>query len=416
MEINKFQMKRVSPFQGLVIDADTWKDAHNYHRENMKLHIFAFHKTGIVRGLEITASNPPDASVNISPGIAVDPEGNSIVLPQPQRYHLQTHEKRAVYLVIQFREIPSEPFQPPEGGQPTRIMEAYRVQERDTLPSEPYVELARIDYDPAMDGIKNARNTAKPVTNEINLRFREEAAKTTMEAPSIASREPMPAPAAAAATAAPSAATPAPSRETARATETMIIGYLALGEANKALHKYGLSNLVEKINRHSNIAVAIDEEINPKKSFGRYSLIYLTGSGRFELTSEQQSALLNYQQSGGVIFADGCSATPGSTELKGAKEFGLAFNRLASQFNCKLGIVQRGHPLLSADHVFSEVPPGCEPPMLLEGGNMICNSSDYGCAWEGGHADKPLPRETIRCAMEIGANILFYAFGLKTKK
>jgi hypothetical protein len=408
MEINKFQMKRVNPFQGLVIDADTWKDAHNYHRENMKLHIFAFHKTGIVSGLEISANNPPDASVNISPGIAIDPEGNSIILPQKQRYHLQTHEKRVVYLVIQFREIPGEPFQPPEGGQPTRIMEAYRVQERDTLPSEPYVELARIDYDPAINSIKNARNPSKPATNEINLHFREEAAKTTAETPPVQYRETMPAPAPAIAS--------VPSRETDRITENVIIGYLTLGEANKELHKNGLANLAGKINRHSNITVVIDEDINPKKSFGRYSLIYLTGSGRFELSSEQQSALLNYQQSGGVIFGDGCSALPGGTESKGAKEFGLAFNRLASQFNCKLGIVQRGHPLLSADHVFSEVPPGCEPPMLLEGGNMICNSSDYGCAWEGGHSEKPLPRETIRCAMEIGANIIFYAYNLKTKK
>jgi hypothetical protein len=415
MEISKFQMKRVNPFQGLVIDADTWKDAHNYHRESMKLHIFAFHKTGIVSGLEVTASNPADASVNISTGVAIDPDGNAIILPQKHKYLLQTQEKRVVYLIIQFREIPGEPFQPPESGQPTRILEAYRVQERDALPSEPYVELARIDFDPAVNSIKNAKNPSKPGINEINLRYREEALRTEAEAapPAAAAaaavapmpvREPSPAPATAA------------SRDTAPAVETMLIGYLPLGEAGKDLHKRGLMNLAEELNHRSAYRVAIEDELNPRKNFTRYSLIYLTGNSRFDLSSEIQTALGNYLRAGGFIFGDGCSGNSGGAEAKGAKEFGLAFNRLASQFNCKLGMVQRGHPLLTANYVFAEVPPGCEAPMLLEGGNMICSNSDYGCAWDGGHTDQPLSREVIRCATEIGANIVSYAINAKNKK
>jgi hypothetical protein len=399
MDINSFQMKRVNPFQGLVVDADTWKDAHNYHRQNMKLHIFAFHKTGIVSGFEVTASNPADASVNIGPGIAIDPEGNAIIMPQKQRYHLQTHEKGRIYLVIQFREIPGEPFQPPEGGQPTRIQEAFRLQERDALPPEAYVELARLDFDPAMEGIKNARNPGQPAVNEINLNFREEAVKVAPERGPVVIRE----------------TPPAISRETVTTAETVLIGYFPLGGVNKDPHRRGLQNLVRQLNRCGNIASSIEEEINLKKPLGRFGLIYITSNGRFELTTEQQTALNGYLQSGGIIFGDGCSLSSGGVDSKGAKEFGLAFNRLASQFNCKLGIVQRGHQLLSADHIFSEVPPGCELPMLLEGGNMICSSSDYGCAWDGGHADQPLPRDTIRSALEIGANILAYALKKRDK-
>jgi hypothetical protein len=178
-----------------------------------------------------------------------------------------------------------------------------------------------------------------------------------------------------------------------------------------------LQNLAGEVTRRSGVTINIEEEFSKKKSFGRYCLIYVTGNGRFELTSELQSGLNNFLQSGGVIFGDGCSGTTGGLEAKSAKEFGLAFNRLASQFNCKLGIVQRGHPLLTADYVFSEVPPGCEPPMLLEGGNMICSNSDYGCAWDGGHLDQPLSRESIRCALEMGANIVSYAVKtLSTKR
>ncbi len=392
MDISKFQLRKVNPFQGLVIDADTWKDAHNYHRDQQRLHILAFHKTGIVTGLEVTASKPPELSVNISPGMAVDPDGNVIIVSQKQRYRLQTREKGIVYLVIQFREVPAEPYQPPEGGQPTRLLDAYRIQERDKLPSEPYVELARIDFDPTNEAVKDAKNQAKPGTNEINLHYREQAMAAVPERVSAA-----------------------PIKESeARSKETITIGHSVLGEASKDLHIAGLGNLINEINRQGGLTVTLEENIPLNKALNRYNLVYLTGNSRFELTQEQQTTLGNFLQAGGTIFGQGCSA--GGAETKTAKEFALAFNRLASQFNYKLSSVQRGHLLLSNIYVFSEVPPGCEPGMLLESGNMICSGSDYGCAWEGGHPDHPLSRDVIRSAFEIGANIIAYAQMAKATK
>ncbi len=130
-DISNFQLRRVNPFQGLVIDADTWRAAHNSPRDQQRLQLLAFHKAGIIEGLGVTANDPPDLSVNINPGIAIDPEGNVIIVPQTQRYRLQIRERGVIYLVIQFREVPTGPYQPPEGGQPTRILEAYRIQERE---------------------------------------------------------------------------------------------------------------------------------------------------------------------------------------------------------------------------------------------------------------------------------------------
>jgi len=103
------------------------------------------------------------------------------------------------------------------------------------------------------------------------------------------------------------------------------------------------------------------------------------------------------------------------TESKGTRDFGLSFNRAAGLFNRKLGIVQRDHPILCIDNIFAECPQGSEPGMLLEGGNMVCSNSDYGCAWEGGHHDQPLTRDIIRNALEIGINILAYAQKAKRK-
>ena len=395
MDIGQFQLKRVNPFQGLVIDADTWKDAHNYHRDQQRLHVLAFHNIGIVSGLEVTANNPADISVNISPGMAIDPDGNVIIMPQKQQYRLQTQEKGIVYLIIQFREIPGKPFQPPEGGQATRILEAFRVQERNHLPAEPYVELARINFDPAQGSVKDAKNPANPAINEINLRFREVALKAAAETISVQPKEILNTP----------KEVVSPPREIAVQTETLLVGYLVLGEGTKGLHLNGLKNLIKSVNRQSNYLASL-EDLNLKKPLSRYNLIYLTGNSKFELTSEQQSALSNFLQGGGIIFGDSCSDTSGGAETKGAREFGLAFNRYASLFNCKLGIVQRGHAILSTEYVFAETPQGCEQAMLLEGGNMIYSGSDYGCAWDGGHPDHSLSREIIRSAFEIGENII----------
>jgi hypothetical protein len=403
MEINKFQLKRVNPFQGLVIDADTWQDAHSYHRDQQRLHILAFHDTGIVSGLEVTGFNPADYSVNINSGLAIDPDGNVIIVPQKQRYRLQTpNEKGTIYLIIQFREIPGEPYQPPEGGQPTRILEAYRIQEREFLPTESYVELARVDFDPAQSAIKDAARAAKPGVNEIDLRHRKNAkpSATVETAPT---------------TAAPTPVTAGPATREPVAKETVFLGHLTLGEAVRSTHLEGLRALVREFNRQASYTAVVEDQVNLNKSLRKFSLLYFTGNGKFELTADQVSALKDFLKGGGVILGDGCSFAGEGNESKGAKEFGLAFNRWASRLDCKLEMVKRGHSLLAAEYLFSEAPGGCEPPILLEGGNMICSSSDYGCAWAGGYENKPLSRDMIRSASEIGSNFIAQAIRARSK-
>lgn len=397
-DIIKFRLKRVNPFQGLVIDADTWQDAHAYHRDQQRLHLLAFHSCGIVDGLEVTAGNPPDLSVNIGPGLAIDPEGNVIIVPQTQRYRVQSRVRGTVHLTIQFREVPSEPYQPPDGGQPTRILEAYRIQEGEKVPGEPHLELARIDFDPAVEAVKNAKTVSNAGKNEINLNFRQEAKAATAAAVRVTAPEP-------ARPAAPEATLSA--KEPAAAKETVIIGHAVLGEGSQSLHIGGLTNVIREINQRADFVARLERNIGLDKSLKRCAMLYLTGSGRFELAPEQQAALGALLQAGGLIFGEGCSE--GEAETKGAREFGLAFNQLASQLKCKLEIVQRGHPLLSAVYVFSEVPQGAEAGMLLEGGNMVYSGSDYGCAWQGGRQALPLSREIIRNSMEIGANVVAHA-------
>lgn len=401
-DIARFQLKRVNPFQGLVIDSDTWRDAHEYHRGQQRLHMLAFHNVGIVGGLKVVASDPADLSVSIQPGMAVDNEGNVIIVPEPQHYQIQTQEKTTIYLIIQFREVATEPYQPPEGGQPTRIIEAYRIQEREKLPDEPYLELCRISFDPAEKTIKNIGKSSKPGKNEIDLRYRQEVTQQIPAKVEISS--------------APEKA-PVPVRESADIpVDTVAIGYAVLGEAEKTLHLAGLQNLVNEVNHQTAFRVSLVDNITLDKELDQLALIYLTGNGKFELNEKAQEILNDFLRSGGVIFGDGCAVGQQGTSTKGSKEFGLAFNQLAGLLNCKLEVVRRDHPLLSACHVFAEVPPGTEPAMLLEGGHMVYSSSDYGCAWQGGREDESLSRSDIRSTFEMGTNIIAYARMTKAAK
>lgn len=268
-EILKFKLKRVNPFQGLVIDSDTWRDAHEYHRDQQRLHVLAFHGVGIVEGLEIVANKPPDLSVMIRPGMAIDPLGNVIIVPEVQNYKIQNREKRTVYLIMQFREVPAEPYQPLNGGQPTRIMEAYRIQERDTLPKEPYLELCRVNFDPADKTIRDARYTTQVGKNEIDLTLRQIAVPVTTAQISPTPQEQK---------TAQSQATPA-KEYVAPAVETITIGHAVVGEADRNLHRAGLQNLVNEINRRAGFQAGMTENIVIDRKINRYALVYITGNG-----------------------------------------------------------------------------------------------------------------------------------------
>src|SRR5437879_5397694 len=145
--VPRVQLKRVNPFMGLMIDAQTWGDSHDYHRMASAAHVLAMHGWGIVTGLEIDASDPAERAIWIRPGVAVDPDGRLIIVSQPFRYQITTEKPGLMYLVLMFREIPTQPAISIEGGteKPSRVLEAYAIYERDRLPEQAHVELARVE-------------------------------------------------------------------------------------------------------------------------------------------------------------------------------------------------------------------------------------------------------------------------------
>jgi hypothetical protein len=381
-----FPFKRVNPFPGLAIDADTWRDAHNYSRDQQRLHNLLFHEIGIIDGLGVTANEPSDLSVNIQPGIAIDPEGNTIIVPNIYHYQIQNRDTETIYLIIQFREILEGPYQPPEGGQPTRIVDGYRIQERDNLPEEPYLELARIDFDTAAGAIRNADNKLQPGKNEIDLNFRKEVA--------VPSRQ----------TAAENAAITPP--EIINLRKKIVIGHVALSGNGSSQHIHGLRNIVREMEMRYNWEIELVEDVALDNNIGRFSMLYIAGDKGFKLDAEQQASLEDFVKSRGVLVAEDCS----ETETKNS----TVHDELTDKLKLKLKPVNQGDPLLSNLNVFSEIPPGAQSGVFLKDNTVIYSDNDYGCAWQGGYKGSPLSRDIIRSAFEIGANIIEFAYNAKT--
>lgn len=394
-DIDKFEFKRVNPFQGLLIDIDVWRDAHNYHRNQQRLHNLALHGPGIATGLEVTANQPPDLSVRVHPGIGIDSEGNVIIVSKPDTYKLQSPGKGKIYLIVQFREIPGGPNQPPEGGQPTRILEVYRIQERDSLPEESYLELARIDFDPDKPAITEAVVPSKPQQNEIDLRFRQEITSQKRE-PVLYNQQDLQQEVA---TLKGEIALRSQQQAVAQTKYQLTFGHVSLAE-DKSLHLSGLANLAREIDRSIDYQTAI-EGISLDKAVKNCDIIYIVGNSRFEIDASVESNLRAFLESGGIILGEGCGQNP-----QGARDFGLAFNQLAQQLGQRLEKTDHGHPILTSRHIFATVPPGANPEgIMLAGTQMVYSNCDYGCAWAGGYLDIPLSRDIIRSALEMGVNI-----------
>ena len=117
---------------------------------------------------------PPDGSVVIYPGVAVDHDGHTIIVSEAQRFQVDTGEAGTLHLVIQYREVADEMAHTGEGEEPQAlyILEAYRLDGRLQIPEEDYIELARIQISGNGAAVTDAQNTLEPQLDEIDFRHR----------------------------------------------------------------------------------------------------------------------------------------------------------------------------------------------------------------------------------------------------
>lgn len=338
----------------------------------------ALHQCGIVTGLEVVAWDPPDNSVVIYPGIALDPEGNTIVVPEPQRFYLETEDKGLARVILQYAEVPQEMVHSPDGdaAQPLYILEAFRIREQREETDEPYVELARVLIGDEGSSIGDAQYPSQPRPFEIDTRYR-------------ISSGPKP-------------------------EGRVTIGILACPIGNPVAgwdsHHQGIANLMQFINRSTGYLVELRERVELREEIKDCDLLCMVGHQEFQLSEGEERMLRSYLERGGTLFVEACS-TSGREGSEQAKGFRTAFSGLSDRLRRSLQLVERGHPLLNAYHIFAATPPGCNgQSLVMENNGIIYSDADYGCAWSGGRDTSPMPREAIRTCLELGTNVVLFSY------
>jgi hypothetical protein len=366
--IRSFPTKRVSPFDGMAVTADAWTEAHEYHRQRQQLHALFSQGAGIVTGLQVIASDPPDSAVYILPGIAVDPEGQVIVLPTPRAYNIG-HTQGYLYLLLTYGQSgPRSEEDQPDGLR--YLYDEFGIQATPILPKTPYVELARFQREGRDASIADAQDATHPGTNEIDLRFRKEIGASAPQAVRVAVR--------------------------------------ALGDEPAPTHYQGISYAARACRRSGPCQVWVDEDVSLDDSLAAYDLIYLVGQSPFQLDREAMNAIYAYLQDGGTVLYESCRKAYAESDPPAD----ASFADLLGSFGIELGTLGDNHDLLREPCLFGAPPPGFETggsPSLQTGGGVIVSTYDYGCLWRGARRDGPASREQIRTAMEWASNLFSWA-------
>jgi hypothetical protein len=365
--LNQLSKKRIKAVDGMAVTADVWEQAHEYHRQQLQLHTRYAHGPGILVGLEVVASDPPDTAVYIRPGAAIDGEGNTIVVSEPLSYDVAGAAEGHFYLLLTFGESHprSENGQVQEGA-PLYIHSEFGLEAASELPDGRVVELARMRRSKRGAIVTDAKQPASPTLDEIDWRFRHLIGGSYSTPDSLA--------------------------------------VVHLGGSG-GRHAAGAGYLARALGRAGQPTSADDDV--PLAALGRYSLVYLVGHNGFQLSTDDMSSLYSYLQGGGMVFAESCRR---DAQAAGAAD--NAFNELFSSLGVKLDNVATGHSLLVEPNLFAAPPAGFETdglPIVRAGEGVVLSMADYGCLWQGERRSGAAGRDAIRTAHEWGGNIMALA-------
>ncbi|NLE44890.1 MAG: DUF4159 domain-containing protein [Chloroflexi bacterium] len=374
--------KRIAPVDGMAVTAEVWEEAHRYHREHQRLHLGLGHGSGILTGLEVIASDPPDSTVYILPGIGVDPQGQLIIVKEPVTYDIGRNTEGVLSVFLSYGEGRPQSSTKKQGA-PLYAHSEFGIEVRSGYPETPGIELARIDRSTRNGQISNAVAPDFPGVNEIDLRYRRYVGAPAVNLVSVA------------------------------------ISYV--GDASvECGHREGLTNVARAASRvlgaESRFHVVIDDGVALSRGLESFALLVIVGQGEFELTPPEMEAVYAYLQGGGTVLMEACAR--GSDEDSAGAAV-TSFRNLLATLGVTLSELEAGHRLLSVPYLFASVPEGAylnaEGSAAMIGESVILSTGDLGCLWQGRRHNSTPSREEIRSALEWGCNVISYAWARRER-
>ncbi len=363
----------VNPQDRLPITAQLWRDAHGQHSRHRMLHMLSAHRPGIVYGLDVVVSSKNPRKVWVTPGVAVDAEGNVIVLSASESFEFT--DRGMNYLVIAYDEgdVRESLIDIGNGEQVyANFVEFRRILVTKEAPTGTTLELARVERGAADAPVSEPANPFDPGRNELNQLYRRLSFPYCRVDGEIG--------------------------EVSHVPKADMAGW----KPNRA----GLVNLVRAAN---NMGFHLDF-VGPYRLTGNDAtpplVLYFSGKEAFnDLSEEELGGLRSYLRRGGLLFGDAS---------KGDKGFVKSFTSLAETLGAKLAPMKKDHPLLASNHRFAAAPIGGQEAgeiLIDDAAGIMLSTFDYGGAWQGGAEDTKTmtSRERIRQAEEFGLNVVAHA-------
>ncbi|MFB8792560.1 MAG: DUF4159 domain-containing protein [Potamolinea sp.] len=442
--------ERLQVTDGLLMNAQRWRMAHEYHRQRQNVQYQSLNQPGIVCGLGVCIIPPPSEVraqyrdgrwLQIQPGIAIDLYGNFIIVTEADNFRIVSENRQkkplTVYLTISF--VDPEKLRRRQQGELVR--ETFRIDEKTSPPSQSEVELCRIvlppcleENNPAPVKLENPIDVFVPKFNNLDLRY----------------------------------------RQIARSRSPFLVRVGQINQSNlESASSNSLTNLsyllqsVEALYPTMGVADEIGE-VNLETALTEYDLLYIKSQQSLSLTNSELETLKAYLETGGVLLVDIptkgtkleplikikqqleesltridiIANEPDSTyqeiELTELAELAELRPELEAELNAsqseldaeidKICLVFRefaqklgtplenldnlipNHPLRTQPFLFSALPDiNKQPIQILLGGGIVIVIGELSAAW-GLDKQRNVTRETIRAAQEMGINLLHFAW------
>ncbi|MEO0932516.1 MAG: hypothetical protein AAFY21_01780, partial [Cyanobacteria bacterium J06641_2] len=176
-------LQRLVVNDGLLLTAQLWQQAHDYHRQRQNIYYQSLHQPGIVWGLGVRLIEPPTEIaglykdkrwLEIQPGIAIDVNGNPIVVPQPLPFRISSDVPKKgfqiIYVVLEYVD-PDDLI----NNNRQLIPETFRINEKTTSPEAKEIELCRILLEQGSDvELFDSVDVLNPGVNNLDLRYRQQ--------------------------------------------------------------------------------------------------------------------------------------------------------------------------------------------------------------------------------------------------
>lgn len=370
--------ERLQATDGLLINAERWRKAHEYHRQRQNVHYQSLSQPGIVCGLGVRVISPPDTVdaqyrdrrwVQIQPGIAIDLIGNLIVVPQPIDFRIATEvtgsEPVMIYLVVTY----IDPDELRREGRNDVVQETFRIDEKSNRQNSE-VELCRILLQTGNVEISQPDDVFFPGYNNLDLRHRMQAQ--------------------------------------VRPQALVRMAQVNHSDPECARNFFNLSYLLQSLTGlYPALQGATEiEQVTLDVEMKNYDLLYLTGRQALSLASHSREfeTLKSYLNTGSVLLVD---APPDATAL--VESIQLLAQQLGHSLT-PLEELRRDHPLRTRPFLFAALPIFNQQQLRVSiGGGIILCMGDLAAFW-GPDRGLTLSRITIRTAQELGINVLYYGW------